>query len=58
VSCLGLVGGGTHGSTVIAPNNPTQYVAVITRLVHIESDPFFQVRPGSAAGEGLCLLAS
>jgi hypothetical protein len=43
---LGLMGGGTFGASVVAPNNCTQYAAVLTRLTDLELLPFFQVGEG------------
>lgn len=54
---LGLVGGGTFGSRLIAPNDLNQLIGVITKMRDVEMDPFFQVGECTAAmlisGSGL-----
>ena len=44
INYLALVGGGSFGSVSVSPNTQDQYTNVMTRLTHVESNPFFQVR--------------
>jgi hypothetical protein len=42
VAYLALVGGGSYGNVLVAPNSLQEYGNVTTRLSHVEMDPFVQ----------------